>query len=642
MSSLYSDADILRKNQEKENRLKRIQEAKDLDIKISRQLVHANREVNEQIRQQEEYKGALEEYKNILQMIEELKKSKELYIQKQAESEIEKQKEQEQLYKNMLETKEKKRQFEIFLKQKGIEASKYLKDLEEKKNRKHEELHRFERRKQTKEDENIKTKKVIDNYLIKKEKEMYEERMNAQNPGTMDVLYTITNPFHNNGNKIDYSTTRFHNVTVERHDNNLPNTLDLKINAFDKAKVEAENTKKILNDKNNRLKEFKKNEKMNYREQINKNRAKEGLEKLNNEIQQLNRMKRGDKNNQKKRIDINANVNNAKQNDRKAEHIMNKLLEGQKGNRGKIYGGSNNLQIVTSNANENNGISDDSLTNFYKDKKDVYDINENEILNKINIDDDDTYDMYGNGNKNKSKNKKVKKYEEPVVRDRKPKPEVINRLSPVDLPSYQKVELDQVSEYEHRKPLVKNQVFVLNKKQNKSNSKYYVEDIPKQTSDFNLLNELQLNNNINSNNINNNINSNNNYNSGIINNNEMNDVKMFINQINSNTSASTNNYNNMANNLNSNNNAFMPNTVNNNNFNIVNSNTNFNQGVSIPNINNNMDMNNYNNYNNGMIDNNVNEGQNQKKEEKDKKWKYNKQELYERKKKMLKDKSNFK
>jgi hypothetical protein len=258
MSSLYSDADILRKNQEKENRLKRIQEAKDLDIKISRQLVHANREANEQIRQQEEYKGALEEYKNILQMIEELKKSKELYIQKQAESEIEKQKEQEQLRKNILETQEKKRQFEIFLKQKGIEASKYLRDMEEKKNRKHEELHRFERRKQTKEEENKKTKKVIDNYLIKKEKEMDEERMNAQNPGTMDVLYTITNPFHNNGNKIDYSTTRFHNVTVERHDNNLPNTLDLKISAFDKAKVEAENTKKIINDKNNRLKEFKK------------------------------------------------------------------------------------------------------------------------------------------------------------------------------------------------------------------------------------------------------------------------------------------------------------------------------------------------------------------------------------------------
>ena len=67
MSSLYSDADILRKNQEKENRLKRIQEAKDLDIKISRQLVHANREADEQIRQQEEYKGALEEYKNIFE-----------------------------------------------------------------------------------------------------------------------------------------------------------------------------------------------------------------------------------------------------------------------------------------------------------------------------------------------------------------------------------------------------------------------------------------------------------------------------------------------------------------------------------------------------------------------------------------------
>ena len=111
----------------------------------------------------------------------------------------------------------------------------------------------------------------------------------------MDVLYKITNPFHNNGNKIDYSTTRFHNVTIERHDNNLKDEINLKINAFEKAKIEAENTKKLINDKNKKLKEFKKNEKINFREQINKNRAKENLEKLNNEIQQFNKMKKGDK-----------------------------------------------------------------------------------------------------------------------------------------------------------------------------------------------------------------------------------------------------------------------------------------------------------------------------------------------------------
>ena len=593
-------SDISRKNQEKQNRLKRIKEAKELDIYFSKQIVQANRENEELKKQQEEYKGAVEEYKNILQMIDELKKNKELYLKRQEESAIENEKERQRQYEEMLNMQEKKKKFEIFLKQKGIEASNYIKNMEQEKNRKHEELHRCEKKKQTKFEENLKTKKVIDDYLIKKEKEIYEEKINASNPGTMDVLYTITNPFHNFGNKIDYSTTRFHNVTIERHDSNLPNTLDLKVNAFDKAKIEAENTKKILNDKNNKLKEFKKNEKLNFREQINKNRAKEGLEKLNNEIKDINKMKKGDKNNMKKRIDINANINNAKQNEKKAEHIVNKLLERQKGNRGKIYGDKNNLQIITNAINENNEqkISDDSLNNFYKDKNDVYDdINNNQVFNNINLDDENDDEFYGS--KNMKKN--IKKYEEPIIRDRKPKKEVINRLSPVDLPSYQKVELQQKSEYEHKEPLVKNQVFILNKKQSKNNSKYYLEDLPKKASDFNLLNELQLNTN------------NYNYNTRVTNNNDMNDVKMFINQINSNNIVNNTKEINM-------------NQNNNTNFN----NVNLNQELNI------------NNNNIVACEVKANDIQKEKKENKDKKWKYSKQELYERKKKMLKDKSNFK
>ena len=599
MSSIYTD--LSRKNQEKENRLKRIKEAKDLDIQWSKQIVQANRE-NEEIRkQQEEYKGALEEYRNIIQMMEELKRSKELYLQRQAESEIESEKEKQRQYEEMLRAQEKKRKFEIFLKQKGIEASNYLKDMQEEKNRQHEEIHRCEKKRQTKFDEKIKTKKVIDNYLVKKEKEINEEKMNALNPGTMDVLYTITNPFHNNGNKIDYSTTRFHNVTIERHDNNLPDTLDLKINAYEKAKVEAENTKKILAEKNNKLKEFKKNEKINFREQIIKKRAKEGMEKLNNEIKDLNRMKKGDKGKALKRIDINANINNAKQNEKKAEHIVNKLLELQKGNRGKIYGDKNNLQIIINDQNENNQkISDDSLTNFYKDKNDIYDdINNNEVFNKINVEDENDKNT---GNKNSYKN--IKKYEEPIIRDKKPKKEIINRLSPVDLPSYQKVELEQNNEYEHRVPVVKNQVFVLNKKQNQNNTKYYLEDIPKKTNDFNLLNELQIKNNKN-------VDSK--YNMNDSNNNNLDDVKMFINQINE---SNVNKNIGKESDFNINYNQQL------NNNNVANMNNNFNNNVN--------------------AEEKINEEKKEKKEEKDKKWKYNKQELYERKKKMLKDKSNFK
>jgi len=589
MSNEYPEGSI--KNIERENRLKRIKEAKDLDKKWSKKVVEANRENEFQKKQQEEYIGAIEQFKTINQMIEELKRNREDYIKRQEESEIEKEKEKQMKYENMIREQEKKKQFDLFIKQKGIEASNYIKNKKEEEDRKYEELHRCEKKKQTKYEENIKTKKVIDNFLIKKEKEINEEKRNVLNPSTMDVLYTITNPFHNNGNKIDYSTTRFHNITIERHDNNLKEEINLKINAYDKAKIEAENTKKIINEKNNRLKEFKKKEKINYREQINKNRAKENLEKLNNEIQQFNKMKKGDKTNVKKRIDINANVNNAKHNEKKAEHMMNKLLENQKGNRGKIYG-ENRLQIVTNKKNENEQkISDDSLNNFYKDKNDTYEINEEYIENQF----EEINDKDNKKNKNK---KEIKKYEEPIIRDKIPKNEVINRLSPVDLPSYQKVELENVNEFEHKEPKVKNQMFILNKKE-KNVNKYYLEDIPSKVNDFNLLNELQLNNN--------------NYNSNYTNN-EMNDVKLFINQMNSNNSKI--NYEN-------------------NNLNLKDINSDLVQ---------NKEDNKYQNINNNDIMNNnkINEEKKKKDENKDKKWKYNKQELYERKKRMLKDKSNFK
>ena len=588
MSNEYPEGSI--KNIERENRLKRIKEAKDLDKKWSKKVVEANRENEFQKKQQEEYIGAIEQFKTINQMIEELKRNREDYIKRQEESEIEKEKEKQMKYENMIREQEKKKQFDLFIKQKGIEASNYIKNKKEEEDRKYEELHRCEKKKQTKYEENIKTKKVIDNFLIKKEKEINEEKRNVLNPSTMDVLYTITNPFHNNGNKIDYSTTRFHNITIERHDNNLKEEINLKINAYDKAKIEAENTKKIINEKNNRLKEFKKKEKINYREQINKNRAKENLEKLNNEIQQFNKMKKGDKTNGKKRIDINANVNNAKHNEKKAEHMMNKLLENQRGNRGKIYG-ENRLQIITNKKNENEQkISDDSLNNFYKDKNDTYEINEEYIENQF----EDINDKDNKKNKNK---KEIKKYEEPIIRDKIPKNEVINRLSPVDLPSYQKVELENVNEFEHKEPKVKNQMFILNKKE-KNVNKYYLEDIPSKVNDFNLLNELQLNNN----------NCNSNYT-----NNEMNDVKLFINQMNSNNSKI-----NFENNL---------------NLKDINSD-----------LNQNKEDNKYQNINNNDIMNNnkINEEKKKKDENKDKKWKYNKQELYERKKRMLKDKSNFK
>ena len=97
------------KNMEKENRLKRIKEAKDMDKRWSKKVVEANRENEIQKKQKEEYIDAIEEYKNILQKIEELNRSKELYIKRQKESEIEKERENQMKYENMKKNEEKKK-----------------------------------------------------------------------------------------------------------------------------------------------------------------------------------------------------------------------------------------------------------------------------------------------------------------------------------------------------------------------------------------------------------------------------------------------------------------------------------------------------------------------------------------------------
>ena len=91
MSIEYSNYAI--KELERENRLKRIKEAKDLDKRWSKKIVEANRENELQKKQNEEFIGAIEQYRNINQMISELQKNKENYIKKQEESELEKEKE---------------------------------------------------------------------------------------------------------------------------------------------------------------------------------------------------------------------------------------------------------------------------------------------------------------------------------------------------------------------------------------------------------------------------------------------------------------------------------------------------------------------------------------------------------------------
>ena len=97
--------------------------------------------------------------------------------------------------------------------------------------------------------------------------------MQNYNKRTMNVLYKKTTPFHNNGNKIDYSTTRFHNIVVMKHEENLDKELNM--NAFQKAEIEREKSAERKKLKEKKLKEFQENEEKNFKELIRKQKAKE-------------------------------------------------------------------------------------------------------------------------------------------------------------------------------------------------------------------------------------------------------------------------------------------------------------------------------------------------------------------------------
>ena len=122
--------------------------------------------------------------------------------------------------------------------------------------------------------------------------------------------------------------------------------------------------------------------------------------------------------------------------------------------------------------------------------------NQNDWENLVfkNIDKLDNDYIVAQKNEQELKNK-FKFYEEPVARDSNPMNEMINRVSPVDLPSYQKVEIQPNLEYAHRKPEVSNPNFVLSKKQN-VNKKYFCQDVDMNSNknDFNLFNELEIRN----------------------------------------------------------------------------------------------------------------------------------------------------
>lgn len=459
----------------KEQKEKRIQEVKNLETLYSKEICELYREYKNQQMKKEEYQKVIEVYRGLIQEIEELKQTKEEIIRAKEQAEIDREKERA-LYEEYLQKMEtKKKQFDAFMKRKGTEAFSYFKRLRETENQLIEEIYRFDKKKKTKNEYTEKSKEIVNKFKEAELKRKIQEEQNANEFNPSNVLYKLTTPFHNNGNKIDYSTTRFHNVVVVKHKDELSEY----VNAFDKAKEESEKVKQIKKDKQIKIDKFNKNTEQNFREIIRKNKAKENLAQLTSQLEKITKAKK--KNHLSNKANTNSNINNAKDNEKKSEYLVNKLLAQQNSNRTKIL--NSNPSKENKGITDNSVANEDSMRNFYKDDSSLIENNDDYFTRAIQ-----------EHNEEIDKALQTQKYyfEEPIARDQKPIKEKISRISPVDLPSYQKAEYEKEVNIVHKEPQVTMATQIRNSLRMTSNNSELGSSSIMENSTFSILDALNM------------------------------------------------------------------------------------------------------------------------------------------------------
>lgn len=459
----------------KEQKEKRIQEVKNLETLYSKEICELYREYQSQQLKKEEYQKVIEIYRGLLQEIEELKQTKEEIIRAKEQAEIDREKERV-LYEEYLQKMEtKKKQFNSFMKKKGAEAFSYFKRLRDTEKQLIEEIYRYDKKKQTKNEYTDKSKEIVNKFKEAEQKKKIQEEQNANEFNPSSVLYKLTTPFHNNGNKIDYSTTRFHNVVVLKHKDILAEY----VNAFDKAKEESEKVKQIKKEKQIKNDKFNKNTEQNYREIIRKNKAKENLAQLTSQLEKITKAKK--KIHLSNKANTNSNINNARDNEKKSEYLVNKLLTQQTSNRTKIL--NSNPSKENKGITDNSVANEDSMRNFYKDDSSLIENNDDYFTRAIQ-----------EHNEEIDKALQTQKYyfEEPIARDQKPIKEKISRISPVDLPSYQKAEYEKEVNIVHKEPQVTMATQIRNSLRMTSNNSELGSSSIMENSTFSILDALNM------------------------------------------------------------------------------------------------------------------------------------------------------
>jgi hypothetical protein len=194
----------------------------------------------------------------------------------------------EKMLQNYLATLERKRnEFNNFMELKGKEALAHVKRNQELKLQMKEEITRIEAKKKVKSEEIQKAHQVAQNYREANEK---QDESVFQEPG---IFYKVNQAFHNMGNKVDYSTTRFHNIMVIRHEDDVTQEF---ISAHEKAEQEIEKKEERQRSKNQVINDFNNQTKINSVQLMRKEKAKENLKKLEVELDRIKEARKKSKN----------------------------------------------------------------------------------------------------------------------------------------------------------------------------------------------------------------------------------------------------------------------------------------------------------------------------------------------------------
>jgi hypothetical protein len=225
--------------------------------------------------------------------------------------------------------KQKKTEFDKFMNDRGKAALEHVKRTKELDKQMKEEVYKIEHKKQVKEEEIEKSHQIARNY-----REIQERKNEIEDFQEPDAYYKLNQAFHNMGNKIDYSTTRFHNITVIRHEEEFKDYITAQENAI----KEAENVVIREKVKTQNLKKFNTETKVNSLEVMKKMKTQENLQKLEEE---LNKLKEARKKSKSKNHMTGQHTINPKFNERKSEELMKKLINEKKANRKNVYSAKN-------------------------------------------------------------------------------------------------------------------------------------------------------------------------------------------------------------------------------------------------------------------------------------------------------------